>query len=303
MPYHTTPLCLLNRPNLLRIFARCTFLGVLALLNTASAQDCPGGCLDAAPPNCKYDGESRYTVSGCRVSITASWSGLSAPRQTASCLANPPRGYFLWSHTDHLESNNNGTYSVSRYSSGLDFHYEEEIDEAYSSALDLAAKIVDNKERQEVEGRLKAEWNQHKKTLQIIKTNADTIRLEASAEPHGWFADRKSGWIAVSVSQEVGCIAPANLKDQLIDKHKLRDELDKELLEISFVNRTSVRRFLAWRAADRFTKCADATGSTMFVTLDPNQPVILPLDFALSACFLTGGSISKPVPFDKACRV
>lgn len=260
---------------------------VQATFGELNAQVCSPGqtCISDAPRACKYDRETLYQVQGCSASVVASWDGTSAPVRRESCLANPPQGYFLVDHTATESSSNNGSYTISKYVAGLDFHYEEAIDEAYKSALDLAGKIADETSRKEVEQKITAEWNAHKSVVINAKTNADTVKIEVVAQGHGAPWDRKRGWEDASVTLKVRCLAPSNLEEQIKQRHNLllvKAGLPKN---VKFQNSSLDKALLVTKNVDIFTKCEQATSAASMSVIDAQREGEFLIDPELQVCY------------------
>ncbi len=285
----------------------CVAVLLLGSPSAVSPQQCTGTsrCVEDAPADCKVDFERRYRVFGCTASVEASWSGLSGDSESASCIANPPMGYLLWDiDQPPAVSSNNGTYTISRLVNGLEFRYQEEVEDAYKEALDVASKIADEKQKVAVEARINSDWNRHRRIVQNVQTNKDTVRVDVSARTHGSAFDRKRGWEEVTVYLLVGCAAPRNLRDQLLDKYQLTDQLTNVQHSITFENGNAGKRYLAWKAVTTFQRCnaQDTTSPVSSIGIDGRQKIELPIDISLSVCYAVGTKIGEPKAFENACR-
>lgn len=282
----------------------CSAFIAFATPNTTSAQVCgpDSTCVSGAPQNCKVDGEKIFRVNGCRASVTAGWDGTSNPTERGSCIANPPRGYILIDHDTIVVSDNNGSFNVSKYVSGLDYHYDQEIDDAYKNALALAGKIVDNQKRKEAEAKINSEWEQHKHLVENVKVNADTVRVEVSARGHGSAIDRKRGWIDTVTILHVKCAAPTDLKEQLVNKYNLVSLKGGSAKSVVFSNDKSVPIYLTTKFVDKYTKCTDGASAVSVSTIKPGREAEFLADPELSACYLASEALYNGAELTDNCR-
>lgn len=274
---------------------------------SALAQSCANGgtCIQSTPPDCRYTGERvPARVYGGTASVMAEWKNVTPETRSAAMIANPPSGYLLWNYSAVVASSNNGSHTASRMAGGLNFNYEEVIDETYQSALDIAGKIVDGKERQEAELRIKDARDRHKRFFQQISTNKDTVRVEVTASADGSFVNRKRGWHHVDVFLDVVCMAPVNLKEQVLSTLKLDKTLEGVQQSSIFHNTEGTRQYVSWKAVDRNTKCSvKPEPGASIVVLDPGQRIEIPLDLALSVCYSFGPTLPARSEFKEACRI
>lgn len=290
-------------------FAQACFALMIVFLSngmsSAIAQTCgpDSRCIDDAPPSCRAGDDNIRTVRGCEAAVTAVWKGLSNPTTTASCTANPPRGYELVDIRLNKVIERNGRITVSKFSAGLDFNYEEQSDEAYKSALELAGKLVDPGKRADVEAKLNEEWSQNKRMLQKIKTNQDTVMLVVSAQGDGSMIDRKRGWAKASVDMKVRCVAPVDLDEQILVRHNLDKVKGALPTDITFVNDENTQAYLHLFAADKFTKCSPSDRADNLSLLLPGKDIRLFVDPILEYCFkLTPKMTDRPY-FSNDCRI
>lgn len=201
-----------------------------------------------------------------------------------------------------IESSNNGSKTISRLQQNLEFKYEEDVDDAYKTALDIAGHIADQKERKDAEGKITEDWTRHKRLVQNVKTNTDTVRVEVTATAHGAPWDRQRGWEEVTVYLGVECADPPDLKDQLLDKYNLRPSLANMQRSVIFQNDSATRKFIAWTAVDRFHSCGIPNGAISSIGVAAGQTVQLPLDINLSVCYAASDTLQTPTTFDPICR-
>lgn len=68
-----------------------------------------------------------YWIPGCSAGVQANWDGFSGKTERSSCVASVPAGTLLVSTAEHDISLDNGNYSISKFTSGFDYHYDEEV--------------------------------------------------------------------------------------------------------------------------------------------------------------------------------
>lgn len=242
------------------------------------------------PLDCRFDIEERtYLVRGCRASIGAEWNGWEAVEQTDFCLATPPQGTILINHMEHPISNNNGSFSVSKYTKGLDFSYEKSVKDAFETAIELAKKNNDK----QLEDHLKSEY---KKTLDIIeraKTNMDTVRVEVKARPHGSVFDRKRGWMDVRTDLYVKCVAPINLKEQLLQKYKLDNVAKSAPRKVTFYNNSGRKMYVHARMGDRGLLCKSGQRATQNFEIRSQEKIDVQMDIDQNVCHTYSEDVPK----------
>jgi hypothetical protein len=174
------------------------FVGVSS---AASAQVCKAG--------------SEQWVAGCEARCTASWEGSNCPQ---SCTSTPPPGYVMVDHRSQRISENNGGGSISRLAADQTFNYSRSVKQAYSSAIKVAGQYKDYKARAELQDDMKQAIDE----AEQFASSHQLLRLSVSASKHGSFFDRKRGWSHMRAEMLVRCIAPADLREQLIKKYSVK---------------------------------------------------------------------------------
>jgi len=160
-------------------------------------------------------GSERW-VAGCEQSCTAAWEGSDCPK---SCIATAPPGHVIINHRVIQHSVNNGGGGASRVAAGQQFDYSRQVRQAYSNAIEMAAKANEKS----AEARLRQEMNQAMSEAESLSSSHQAVRLDVSANPHGnQLFDRKRGWSSMSVELLVKCITPSNLQQQLMERYALQ---------------------------------------------------------------------------------
>lgn len=249
------------------------------------------------PLDCPFDqGERTYVVRGCRVNVIAEWKNWDAIEQKDFCLATPPQGTILRDHEEKVISNNNGSFSVSKYTKGFDFSYEKNVKDAFETAIELARKNNDK----QLEDRLKEEY---KKTLDIIekaKTNMDTVRVEVKARPHGNIFDRKRGWMDVKTDLHVKCIAPINLKEQLLKTYGLENVTKSAPRKVTFYNNSKSNMYVHTRTGDRAYSCESGQRTTQNFEIKPKEKIDIEMDIDQNVCHTYSEKVPK-VNYSSLC--
>ena len=279
---------------------RLIIVFMLLVTTVTQAQQCDK-CVGRPIPNCKVDRESSFLVYGCRVGVTASWDGWSAPSRSDHCMATLPDAYMLVDYEVVEIESNNGGMSVSRYAKGTDLDYRRIVDEDYKTALDIAAKISDSMDRTAVEAQINGEYKQRIELIEKLKSNKDTVDLMVTATPHGSAVDRKRGWETAEVYLRVMCVAPTDLLDQIKNKYNLDAKTGGTPRTVQITNRAGDARFLIWKPADRFTDCTDSTASVSATALS-KAGVEIALDPVLSLCYTSVKKMDIPPVFSNNCR-
>lgn len=159
---------------------------------------------------------SEQWVAGCRASCTAGWDGNDCPK---TCTAAAPAGYVIMNYREHNHSENNGGHDVSRIAAGQSFDYKRKVEQAYSHALDLAAKANNDS----AEAKIKQDMSSAISEAESFNSSHQLVRLNVSASKHGnEIFDRKRGWSDHSVELLVKCVVPADLEHQLLRKYALQ---------------------------------------------------------------------------------
>lgn len=140
-------------------------------------------------------GEEKRVVAISRLSVTASWSGLTAGSEESDAIYNPPPGWVVLEATTEIHDSNNGSREVSVVAGGLDLVTEEGIDQVYDNASNYAAQ----QDNDELKAKIEEKRGYHRQQLRRYKSNANTIIAQVRATAHGSFIDRKRGWEDISV--------------------------------------------------------------------------------------------------------
>lgn len=158
-------------------------------------------------------------VTACsRLSTVGSWEG---PRHnSATCTYNPPPGWVIVDHQVHEHSSNNGSSEVSTVAGGSNFISENDLREAYSSLMGIAAEYNSPQTGQKkFSGELQDKFNWHLKELRRFEASHNTLQAIVRASAHGnQLFDRKRGWQEISVTARLRCLGepdPEKLKEQV----------------------------------------------------------------------------------------
>lgn len=276
-------------------------LALCFLTDGLRAQPCDA-CIGKPVPNCRVGPESSVWTMGCRAEVTASWDGMSSPPRVGTCSATVPNGYMLRDIKVSVLSNNNGGMDVSRFAAGTDIEYRRVIDEAYQSALEVAGKIADPKERAEVEAKIKTEYKSRIELVEKIRTNMDSVRVNVTATPHGSPFDRKRGWMSVQVFMLVDCVAPSDLSEQIERDYGLNARTSGTSRTVRVENKHAGDGLLFWRVADRFTECSKSYGTVSAISIKRKEVAEIAIDPVLALCYAFGANASSTPIFADACR-
>lgn len=282
------------------------FIGLCSPLYEARGQ-APCGpnatCVDSAPAACHFDNETIYRIEGCRASVIASWQGFSNPVRENDCIANPPQGYMLVDHREVPGGRmGNGWFKVDKYTKGLDYHYEQAIDDAYREAFELAGKIADKKKSSELQAKIKQQWDFHRQIVQNIKTNADTVHVRVWAQGDGAAYDRKRSYMEMGATLMVRCVAPVNLADQIKEKYGLIVEKGALPKQITFINDSGKTLYVNSVAADLFTDCKDANYSNSITPIRGGRDAEVVIDPELDLCYFFSERMTAFPRSKIACR-
>lgn len=277
-------------------------LAALSLVTgEAMAQGMPcDNCRTPTPVDCRVDRETVARVTGCRAGVVAAWDGFSAPEKVESCIATLPPSWMLVDLVVRPISSNNGSHSISRFARGVDLEYKKTIDSAYESAIEVAQKIADPKEKQEAINSLKSKWKSTLDLYEKLKSNQDGVRLEVRATPHGSPFDRKRGWEEVWVDLLVMCVAPANLFEQVMQESGLQTP-DAAKRSVRLENTDKSVRYVAWRPVDRFTRCETIKSDYSVVAAPPGSAFEFGLDPQFVMCFGGMHKLDAKPQFSSKC--
>lgn len=161
---------------------------------------------------CKI-GEEKW-IAGCSAGCTASWEGSNCPQ---TCTGTPPQGYALVNHRLISQSENNGSHAVSTMAAGQKFNYARDVKQAYSYAAQAAGKY----KGKSAEAKIRSDMNNAVSEAEQFSSTHQMVRLQVDASKHGSVIDRKRGWSQHTVEMLVRCVAPADLRQQLMAKYGL----------------------------------------------------------------------------------
>lgn len=195
-----------------------------------------------------------YKQFGCRADIIASYG--ESKVNTCRRTFGPPFMLIDMSLVDH--SSNNGWRSASRYASGANVNYKEQIEEAYDQAIEIAGKYGDTA----AETKLKEMKKRHLDISIQYSTNQDSIELKVEAAGHGWALDRKRGWQDSSVEALVACIAPVNLLDQIKAHVGLKGD------QFTLTNRSGKALYAHYGLQDDKTKACSTSAPAITIRLN-----------------------------------
>ena len=143
-------------------------------------------------------------VQACSVRAQASWNGCSPGSDSQRCTYNPPPGWTISSHRIQVRSQSNGSHGVDTLAANLDFMSEEELQEAYRSAIDYAGNVNNDA----AAARLNEQYAYHLRDLRHYRTTHNTLVARASARAHGSCWDRKRGWSDIVVFATLKSLGP-----------------------------------------------------------------------------------------------
>lgn len=282
----------------MRVLTLSAFAAALLSTSTTLAEAI---CSPPVPPNCPFNPREirTYRVHGCTASVQANWDGPNGRTERNSCIGTAPAGTMLVDVTPHSVGLNNGNYTVSKFSSGLDFRYEREVLDTYDEAIDLAVK-AGNKN---LEAKLKTERSEFQRYVESIRSNIDGVRVEVSASTHGTFFDRKGGHAFASADMHVACVRPGNLREQLASRHQFLWPRTTSASRVMFINSGTKTAYLAINAGPAQEDCSSGQRRTGNYTIAPKDSAEVSLADDDNACFLWGEEIprrSQPQTFCKA---
>lgn len=143
-------------------------------------------------------------VQACTVRAQASWNGCSPGSDSQRCTYNPPPGWTISSHRVRVRSQSNGSHGVDTLAANLEFMSEEELQEAYRTAIDYAGNINNDA----AAARLNQQYAYHLRDLRHYRTTHNTLVVRASARAHGSCWDRKRGWSDIVVFATLKSLGP-----------------------------------------------------------------------------------------------
>ena len=152
-------------------------------------------------------GEEKRVTAISHLSVTASWSGLTANSDESNAIYNPPSGWVILETETAIHSSSNGSREVSVIAGGLDLIAEENINQVYDAASNYAV--------QEGNYHFKAQIDEkrgyHREQLQRYKSNTNTVMAQVRASAHGSPIDRMRGWEEISVYAQIIYLGNSNL--------------------------------------------------------------------------------------------
>lgn len=243
---------------------------LLAFIPGAMAQ-CPS-CDERPGLDCKvnFDNNSIYLRSSKQIACQANVVASYGDSRVNTCRRTFGSPFVLIDHEVVDHSSNNGWRSVSRYASGANVNYSEEIKEAYDKAIELAGQYGDTK----AEARLREMKTRHMKIALQYSTNQDSLELKVEAEGHGWALDRKRGWQDSTVYANVACLAPVNLYEQLQEHAGLKGD------SITIRNDSGMPFYMTYAlTGDSGESCAAATPLiTVRLNVSQSESLRLPIN-------------------------
>jgi hypothetical protein len=251
----------------MRISTMLSFLGFLIgsiSLPTFVEAACPD-CPQPGSPICavKWEGPSPVptTVTGCYASVVSNWDD---GWKTESCNASVPQGSALQNVFRSEISSSNGSYTVSRFTTGS-MKYTEQVDEAYKSMYEAAVEYGDKN----YAAQIKREWDRHRQLAQTWEGTSDAARLTVTAKGSGNFWDQWRGWETAKVDLQVICIAPANLRDQIEKTLNFDQFAAKSGQYVAIANDTATNLYgLVQPLAQGKMACSEAAGTSSGFTVE-----------------------------------
>lgn len=167
----------------------------------------------------------KMTVKAVDIRADASWSGFPkcVPNSDAKdAIYQPMEGWGVLETELKDTSKSNGSYSVSVIAGGGKFISLRDLKYAYNYAIEVALK----KGNQGASGKLKEEYEEHRKELVKFEANKNTVHAHAYAKAHGGCFDQKRGWMEFKVYATliyIGGASSSDLIDNLLRKHDLED--------------------------------------------------------------------------------
>lgn len=169
----------------------------------------------AAEILCKL-GEDRW-IRACEASCTANWK---QPSCEASCVALAPPGWLIVERRVSPVSINDGHYRANDLSSAQNFDYAARIGDAYDQVAAVARRRQFNEALFE---RIKADRSSALQEAEST-TSLSQIRLTVLARSRGHVLNQVRGWSTVALDIRVRCVAPSNIRTQLLQRYQISPE-------------------------------------------------------------------------------